>query len=164
MWARVLSGAVAVVCLALAATACGRDGSGESSDGSAAVIEQIDRICADWKDAVDERGDFPLEDFDAENPSADDLPAVGEYFASGESAAEEAIADVRELSAPADVEAEVDALVTALEQQLESAKVQAAAARGSDVAAFTATLEDASSSQEDVQDAADDLGAEGCAF
>jgi hypothetical protein len=128
------------------------------------VIEQIDGICAEWKDALDERGDFPVDDLDPESPSPDDLPAVGEYFASGESAAEEAIAELRQLSPPGDVEAEVDALVTALEQQLESAKVQTAAARASDVAAFTSTLPSASSSQEAVQEAADDLGAEGCAF
>ena len=142
----------------------GGDDNDESGGPSAAVIEQIDGICADWKDALDERGDFPVDDFDPENPSPDDLPAVGEYFASGESAAEEAIAELRRLSPPADVEADVDALVTALEQQLESAKVQAAAARASDAAAFTATLPSASSSQEAVQEAADDLGTEGCAF
>jgi hypothetical protein len=164
MRVRALSFTVAVLCLTLGASACGGDDSGDSSDASAAVIEQIDAICADWKDALDERGDFPVEDFDPESPSPEDLPAVGNYFASGEAAAEDAIAEIRGLSPPADVAAEVDALVAALQQELESAKAQAVAARASDVAAFTATLEDASSSQEAVQEAADDLGTEGCAL
>ena len=54
--------------------------------------------------------------------------------------------------------------MAALERQLKSAKAQAVAARASDVAAFTATLEDASSSLEAVQEAANDLGTEGCAL
>ena len=35
------------------------DDSDESSDASAAVIEQIDASCSDWKAALDERGAFP---------------------------------------------------------------------------------------------------------
>ena len=162
MRVRALSVAVAALCLALGAGACGGDDSADSSNASAAVIAQIDAICVDWKDALDERGDFPVEDFDPESPAPEDLPAVGNHFASGEAAADDAIAEIRGLSPPADIAAEVDALVAALERQLKSAKAQAVAARASDVAAFTATLEDASSSQEAVQEAADDLGTEGC--
>ena len=164
MRVRALSVAVATLCLALGASACGGDDSADSSDASAAVIAQIDEICADWKSALDERGAFPVEDFDPESPSPEDLPTVGNYFASGEAAAGDAVAGIRGLSPPADIAGKVDALVAALEQQLESAKAQAVAARASDVAAFTATLENASSSQEAVQKAADDLGTEGCAF
>jgi hypothetical protein len=165
MRVRAVSITVAVVCLAFGASACGGDDdSSEAGDASAAVIEQIDGICAEWKDALDERGDFPVEGFDPENPSPEDLPEVGNFFASGESAAEDAIDQLRELSPPADIEAKVDALVMALEQQLENAKAQASAARAGAVGAFTATLDDASSSLEAVQEAADDLGTEGCAF
>ena len=164
MRVRALSVAVASLCLALGASACGGDDSSDSSDASAAVVAQIDAICADWKDTLDERGDFPVKDFDPESPAPEDLPAVGNYFASGEAAADGAIAEIRGLSPPADIAAEVDALVAALERQLKSAKAQAVAARASDVAAFTATLQDASSSQVAVQQAADDLGTEGCAF
>lgn len=162
MRVRALSVTVVVLCLAIGASACGDDDSGGSTDASAAVIAQIDEICADWKDALDERGDFPVEDFDPESPAPEDLPPVGNYFASGEAAADDAIAEIRGLSPPADIAAEVDALVAALERQLKSAKAQAVAARASDVAAFTATLEDASSSLEAVKEAADDLGTEGC--
>jgi hypothetical protein len=93
-----------------------------------------------------------VEGFDPENPSPEDLPEVGNFFASGESAAEDAIDQLRELSPPADIEAKVDALVMALEQQLENAKAQASAARAGAVGAFTATLDDASSSLEAVQE------------
>jgi hypothetical protein len=162
MRVRALSVTVVVLCLTIGASACGGDDSGGSTDASAAVIAQIDEICADWKDALDERGDFPVEDFDPESPAPEDLPPVGNYFASGEAAADDAIAEIRGLSPPADFAAEVDALVAAFERQLNSAKAQAVAARASDVAAFTATLEDASSSLQAVKEAADDLGTEGC--
>jgi hypothetical protein len=123
------------------------------------VIEQIEAICDDWKETLDERGEFPVDGFDPENPAPDDLPAVGDYFASGHSAADSGIAELRELSPPRDVEADFEALVSALERQLESAKAQASAA-----AAFTATLDDAPSSQEAVKEAADELGAQSCSF
>ena len=74
MRVRALSVAVATLCLALGASACGGDDSADSSDASAAVIAQIDEICADWKSALDERGAFPVEDFDPESPSPEDLP------------------------------------------------------------------------------------------
>ena len=74
MRVRALSVTVVVLCLAIGASACGDDDSGGSTDASAAVIAQIDEICADWKDALDERGDFPVEDFDPESPAPEDLP------------------------------------------------------------------------------------------
>jgi hypothetical protein len=149
------------VCLAIGAGACGDD---ESSDDTAATVEQVEEICTGWKATLDERGDFPVDDFDPENPSPDDLPAVGEYFASGEPAAEEAIAELRALSPPAEIEADVDALASALEQQLEGAKTQASAAQAGDVAAFTATLDGVGASQEAVKEAADQLGTPSCSF
>jgi hypothetical protein len=153
-----------VVCLALGATACGGDDSDEWSDASSAVIEQVDRICTDWKQALDARGEFPVEGFDPEKPSQQDLPAVGDYFASGHAAAEEAIANLRQLSPPADVDAEVEALISALDQRLAGAKAQSSAAQAGDIAAFTATLSGVASVQEAVEDAADELGVDSCAF
>ena len=165
MRASVLSiAAIAAVLLTLGASACGSDDD-EPSDASAAVIEQIDEICSDWKNTLDERGDFPVEDFDPESPSPDDLPAVGEYFATGQPAQEEAIAQLRNLSPSADIADEVESLVSALEAELESAKGQTSAALAGDVEAFVATLDDAGTSQEVVKDAADELGGvESCAF
>ena len=148
--------------MAVAVSACG--GGDDSSDAAAATVDQVEGICADWKATVDERGDFPVDDFDPENPSPDDLPAVGAYFASGESAAEQAIAELRALSPPAEVQADVDALVSALEQQLENAKTQASAAQAGDVAAFTATLDEASAAIEAVEEAADEVGTPSCSF
>ena len=149
-------------CLAIGASACGGDD--EPSEATAATVEQVNGICADWKATLDERGGFPVEHFDPENPSPDLLPAVGEYFASGEPAAEEAIAELGALLPPAEVEADVDALVSALEQQLENAKTQASAAKTRDVAGFTATLDGASTSMEAVKEAADELGTPSCSF
>jgi hypothetical protein len=161
MWIRALTLSLVSVCLAIGAGACGDD---EPSDDTAATVEQVEEICTDWKATLDERGDFPVDDFDPENPSPDDLPAVGEYFASGEPAAEEAIAELRALSPPAEIEADVDALVSALDQQLEGAKTQASAAQAGDVAAFTATLDGVGASQEAVKEAADQLGTPSCSF
>lgn len=163
MRARAWSFAVIAVCLTLGASACGGDGS-ESVDASAALIGQIDGICDDWRERVDERGPFPVESFDPEDPSPGDLPAVGDYFAAGHPAAEETIAELRHLSPPSSLAADVETLVSAVERQLENGKTQASAARIGDVAAFTATLEEAVSSQEDLEEAADELGTPGCAF
>ena len=133
------------VCLTLGASACG-GGDSESVDSSAALIGQIDGICDNWRQTVDERGPFPVESFDPEDPSPGDLPAVGNYFATGHPAAEETIAELRHLSPPSSLAADVDALVSAVERQLESGKTQAA------------------SLQEDLEEAADELGTPGCAF
>jgi hypothetical protein len=46
---------------------------------------------------------------------ASTLPAGGEYLAAGQPAQEEAIAQLRDLSPPADIEADVESLVSALE-------------------------------------------------
>ena len=156
---------IAAVFLVVGASACGGDDSDGSTDASAGVIEQIEGICAVWKDTLDERGDFPVADFDPENPSPTDLQAVGAYFASGHPATEAMIAELRELSPPADIENEVESLVSALEAELESAQKQTRAAQAGDVEAFVATLDDAASSQEVVEETADELsGGEGCAF
>ena len=117
MRVRLLAFPVAAVCLLFGVSACGGNDS-DSSDASAAVVEQIDAICDDWREALDAREEFPVEDFDTENPAAVDLPPVGDYLASGQSAAEDALESIRNLSAAAEVQAEVDALVSALERQL----------------------------------------------
>ena len=57
---------------------------------------------------------FPVEDFDTENPAAADLPPVGDYLALGQSAAEDALESIRNLSPSADVQADVDALARRL--------------------------------------------------
>jgi len=75
---------------AIAESACGGNDSDESVHGSAAAIDPVHEICTDLREAIDERGDFPVDDFDPENPAPQDLPAVGEYFA--------ALAIAREMS------------------------------------------------------------------
>ncbi len=106
-----------------------------------------------------------MKDFDPENPSpGGDLPAVGDWFAAGHPAAEDALAELRELSPPIELNKDVEALISSLEQQLEGFKAQAAAAQADDAAAFTAALDDATASHQAVQEASDELGAESCAF
>jgi hypothetical protein len=163
MRARVWSFTVIAVCLTLGATACG-GGDAESRDASAALLGQIDGICDDWRETVDERGPFPVESFDPEDRSPGDLPTVGDYFAAGHPAAEQTIAELRHLSPPSSLAADVETLVSAVERQLENGETQASAARIGDVAAFTATLDEAMSSQADLKEAADELGTPGCAF
>ena len=90
---RLLAFPVAAVCLLLGVSACGGDES-DSSDASAAVVEQIDAICDDWRETLDAREEFPVADFDTENPAAEDLPKVGDYCL-GQSAAEDALESIR---------------------------------------------------------------------
>jgi hypothetical protein len=105
-----------------------------------------------------------VDNFDPENPSPDDLPAVGDYFAAGIEANEEAIATIDGLVVPSEIEPQVDALVEALQAELAGLKTQTAAAQAGDVEAFKATLEPAASGQENVEAAADELGATSCSF
>ena len=98
-------------------SACDGDDS-DSSDASATAVEQIDGICDDWRETLDTREEFPVEDFDTQNPAAEDLPRVGDYLASGQPAAEAALESIRNLPPSAEVQAEIDALVAALEREL----------------------------------------------
>jgi hypothetical protein len=153
-----------IACLALGLSACG-GGSESSTDwASSEVVAQVNGVCAEWRDAVDARGDFPVDDFDPEHPTPEALPAVGEYFASANAATEKALASLRDLDAPEAIRAELDALTAAMDTQLASAKRQVEAARRSDVDAFVATLDAAGGTTESVDDAADALGADDCSF
>ncbi len=146
MRVRLLAFPVAAVCLLLGMSACG-GGESDSSDASAAVVEQIDAICDDWRATLDAREESPVEDFDTENPAAEDLPPVGDYLASGQSAAEDALESIRNLSPSADVQAEIDALVSALERELKSLKAQTRFAQAGDVEQFVASLDETVASQ-----------------
>jgi len=163
MRVRLLAFPVAAVCLLFGVSACGGNDP-DSSDASAAVVGQIDAICDDWREALDAREEFPVEDFDTENPAAADLPPVGDYLASGQSAAEDALESIRNLSPSADVQADVDALVLALERELKSLKAQTGFAQAGDVERFVASLDEAVASQGAVEAASEQLGGTSCAF
>jgi hypothetical protein len=149
--------------LAIAAPACGGNDN-ELSDDSVAAIGRIEAICDDWRLGLEERGKFPVEDFDPEDPDPRDLRTVGNYFASGQSTSNEGIAALRELAVPAEIQSKVDALVAAMEREFDVQKTQHAAAQAGDVAAFKATLKDAASTNRVVKRAADDLGAKNCSL
>jgi hypothetical protein len=163
MRVRLLVFPVVAVCLLLGVSACGGDDP-VASDASAAVVEQIDAICDDWRENLDARDDFPVEGFDPENPAAADLPPVGNYLASGQSAAEDALKSIRDLSPSPGVQAEIDALVSALERELESLRVQARFAQAGDVEQFVESLDEAVASQGAVEAASEELGGTSCAF
>jgi len=152
---------VAAVLLALGLSACG--GSDETANqASAAVTAQIEEICADLNHSYADRGEFPLADFDPENPNAADLPAVGRYFAAGLEAQPRAIASLKGLTPTAEQREEVDALVEAWEAQYASAKTQVRAALASDAPSFVATLDAAAASNEAVSAATSALGVPDC--
>ncbi len=157
-----LSLALALAGVTLAASACGGSGGPELSAESAAAVELIDAACAQWNDTVDARGEFPVPDFDAENPSAEDLPAVGDYFAQGHRARDEMIQAIATLTVPDEIKARFDTLVAALQRGQANAKKQAAAAQAGDVDGFTATLDEADASQQAIEAAAGELGATEC--
>jgi hypothetical protein len=148
--------------LILAASACGGDDAEELSPASAAAIEQIEAICADWHATLDRRGDFPVSNFDPENPAPDDLRTVGAYFAAGHPAGDAAIASIDGLTVPDEIEPRVEALVMALARQQEGSKAQARAAQAGDVEAFKATLDGVAPANDAIEDAANELGAESC--
>ena len=154
---------IAAVCLLLAVSACGGDDS-DPSDSSAAVVEQINAICDDWRETLDAREKFPVEGFDPTNPAAVDLPPVGDYLASGQPAAERALKAIRNLAPPADVQLRIDALVSALERELESLKTQTGFAQAGDVEQFVASLDEAVASQGAVESASEEIGTTSCAF
>ena len=163
MRVRLLTFPVAALCLLLGVSGCGGDDS-DPSEVSAAAVEQIDAICDEWRETLDAREAFPVEDFDTENRAAEDLPRVGGYLASGQSAAEEALESIRTLPPSAEVQPEIDALVAALERELASLKAQTSFAQAGDVEQFVASLDEAVASQGAVEAASEELGGTSCAF
>jgi len=160
---KVLAMALLAACLALATSACGGENEDSADEAATLVADQLTAICDEWRAALDARGDFPVEDFDPESPSAEDLPSVGDYFGSGIPAQEEAIAAMQALDVPVEVQPQVDDLVSAVEQGLASVRKQVAAARAGDVDGFVATLEEASAAIEGTRDAANAVDAGNCA-
>ena len=152
----------AAAIVALGASACG--GSDDSADSdSEAVGARVAEICAERVQALAARGEFPVEDFDPENPDPADLPAVGEYFAQGlERTEPEALVALRGISATGEQRMQLDALIAAWETEYANARTQVDAALASDVDGFVATLEDASDSKEKTTDAASALGVSDC--
>jgi hypothetical protein len=153
---------LAIACVAVGLGACGGDSGSSLDQASADVVARVEAVCAGLRDELDARGDFPVDDFDPENPSPDALPVVGKYFASANAATEKALQWLRDLDAPTEIQPKLDALTDTMVAQLAGAKEQVAAAQNSDVAGFTATLAAATETIEHVDDTADALGAERC--
>lgn len=153
---------LAIACIAVGLGACGGDSEPSLDEASADVVTQAESVCATLKGDLDARGEFPVDDFDPANPSQDALPVVGDYFASANAATEKALQSLRRLDPPTEIQPELDALTDAMAAQLASAKQQVAAAQNSDVAGFTATLAAATETIQNVDNAADALGAERC--
>jgi hypothetical protein len=151
-----------IACMTVGLAACGGDSEPSLDQASADVVAQADDVCAEMRDELDARGDFPVNHFEPENPSPEALPVVGDYFASANAATEKALQSLRNLEPPTEIQPELDALTDAMAAQLASAKVQVAAAQNSDVAGYTATLSAATRTIENVDEAADALGAERC--
>lgn len=157
----VLAITVMTVCVALGVTACG--GSDEPADpATEALAAQVEEICTEWGLSFADRGEFPVDDFDPENPDPADLPAVGEYFAAGLEEQPQAIAALKELEATGEQREQLDALVAAWEREYAGAKVQSDAAIAADVEGFVATLDDAAASNEAVDGASSALGVADC--
>ena len=104
------------------------------------------------------QGDFPVSDFDPKDPDPADLPAVGNYFAVAHPYWDDALAQARDIEVPNEIAAKVDALLTAVANDLAVARSQTVAARASDVAAFKATLPKVDASQAAVKEASEELG------
>ena len=141
---------VASLCAGLGLSACGGDSDGAADDATAGLVAQVNTICDGWRDSLDARGAFPVEGFDPESPSAEDLPAVGAYFEKANAAEETALTSLRKLDAPDEARSELDDLIAAIEVQLESASRQTRAALATDVAGFVATLDEAGPATEAV--------------
>ncbi len=157
----VLGIAVVALCAGIGLVACG--GSDESDDPAAEAAQaQIEEICTTWGLTFADRGAFPVEDFDPENPDPADLPAVGEYFKSGLDAQPKAIASLEDIDATGMQRLQLDTLIAAWKREYTSARAQSDAAIAGDVDAFVATLDEAQAANEAVGQAASDLGVSDC--
>jgi hypothetical protein len=159
MTGRLVVAAVAATMLLLAAVSCG----GSDDAAEEAVRAQVEEVCADRSSSFADRGEFPVEDFDPENPDPADLPAVGEYFAVGlEGSEPDALVALRGVSATGQQREQLDALIAAWEIEYANARTQVDAALASDVDGFVATLDAAAASKEDARTAASALGVTDC--
>ena len=151
---------LAGLCVTLTLTACGDDDGGDLSVESRAAVDDIEDICSNWKKSLEARGDFPVDDFDPEDPKADELRKVGAYFVSAQPIAAQAMSDLRAVQVPAEIKPGVDRLLTALDEEIAWSKVQTSAAEAADIAAFKATLKDAAATNQKVEDAAEEFGSD----
>ena len=130
----------------------------------ASAAAQIDAVCADWKAQLDARGPLNVEGFDPESPDPALLPAVGTHFGAGLPFGAAAIDQIKAIEVPADQEADVDRLVAALEAQQANAQRQVEAATAADLNGFVPTLANADALTDEVESAAQTLGANHCGF
>ncbi|HEX4747042.1 MAG TPA: hypothetical protein VFU99_09185 [Gaiellaceae bacterium] len=152
----------AVVAAALSASACA--GSDDSTDSaSAAVTAQVQKICDERAASFANRGEFPVDDFDPENPDPADLPAVGDYFAAGLNDPGRAIAALTSLDASGEEGALVSRAIEAFEAEYAGARAQVDAALSADVEGFVATLDDATATKDALGEATSALGVPDCA-
>ena len=159
MTGRFLAVGFASLALGLVVAGCGGSDSSSFSAESQSAIQKIQRICTETSAKVDDaQGDFPVSDFDPNDPDPADLPAVGNYFAVAHPYWDDALARARTVPVPDEIAAKVDALFAAVAKDLEIGKSQTVAARSSDVTAFEATLSEVDASQAAVKEAADELG------
>lgn len=148
--------------MAMGLGACGGDAEPSQDQASVDVVAQAQAVYAGLWDKLAARGNFPVDDFDPVNPSPDALPAVGDYFAPAIAATEKALQSLRGLDAPAEIQPELDALTDAMAAQLATVREQVAAAHNRDAAGFIATVAAAAKTTENVDVAADALGAGRC--
>ena len=153
---------VAAAVVVAGVSACG--GSDESADSaSEAVTTQVQEICDGLALSFADRGEFPVEDFDPEDPDARDLPGVGDYFAAGLDELPRAVAELETISATGELREQLDTLMEAWGAEGANARVQVDAALAADVDAFVATLDTAAASKEASTEAASALGVPDCA-
>ena len=151
--------AVGYASLALGLAGCGGSDSPSFSAESQSAIQRIQKICTDTSAKIDDvQGDFPVSGFDPKDPDPAYLPAVGNYFAVAHPYWDDALAQARDIEVPNEIAAKVDALLTAVANDLAVARSQTVAARASDVAAFKATLPKVDASQAAVKEAGEELG------
>ncbi len=83
--------------------------------------------CRKYVSALEQRGDFPFEDFDPEHPDPAQLPAVGEWFAQSFSSAGDMTATIRAIEpATTQQQAQLDDFVAALQAEENNARARRA--------------------------------------
>jgi hypothetical protein len=163
-----LTGMAIALAAAAALVACGDSDSSSSSGGSGSVEQtpygkELAKLCREASKSLSSGPPFPDPNFNALQPDASQLPAIGRFFENGSLPVFEKIeAKAQKLQPSAGEKQHLEAFVRQLDARVANLKQQIAAAKASDVSGFVATVKAADASTQKLQTAEAQLGVSDC--